>query len=179
VRDRLRAAPVLVGLDGELGELLAGLDHAAGGAGRLFLLAGDPGIGKSRLAGEAAARARDRGFKVATSHESPSSVRSLVSAQRIVASPRSVSPLLLIRSSRSCHVGSIPITPVCSRARGRTFNRIALSSERSAACVDIDHAQNQAVEEGDGLRDKAGKAWVWTMSGISAVRSSLSRPRDA
>jgi tetratricopeptide (TPR) repeat protein len=65
VRDRLRAPPVLVGRDGELGELLAGLDDAACGAGRLFLLAGDPGIGKSRLAYEAAARARDRGFKVA------------------------------------------------------------------------------------------------------------------
>src|SRR6516225_2085631 len=65
VRDRLRAAPVLVGRDGELGELLAGLDAAACGTGRLFLLAGDPGIGKSRLAYEAAARARDRGFKVA------------------------------------------------------------------------------------------------------------------
>jgi tetratricopeptide (TPR) repeat protein len=64
VRDRLRAPPVLVGRDGELGELLAGLDDAACGAGRLFLLAGDPGIGKSRLAYEAAARARDRGFKV-------------------------------------------------------------------------------------------------------------------
>src|SRR6516165_2338224 len=65
VQERLRAAPALVGRDGELGELLAGLDDAACGAGRLFLLAGDPGIGKSRLAGEAAARARDRGFKVA------------------------------------------------------------------------------------------------------------------
>ena len=64
MRDRLRAPPVLVGRDGELGELLAGLDEAAAGTGRLFLLAGDPGIGKSRLAGEAAARARDRGFKV-------------------------------------------------------------------------------------------------------------------
>ncbi len=64
MRDRLRAPPVLVGRDGELGELLAGLDDAACGAGRLFLLAGDPGIGKSRLAYEAAARARDRGFKV-------------------------------------------------------------------------------------------------------------------
>jgi len=55
----------LVGRDGELGELLAGLDDAAAGRGRLFLLAGDPGIGKSRLAYEAAARARDRGIKVA------------------------------------------------------------------------------------------------------------------
>jgi tetratricopeptide (TPR) repeat protein len=64
VRDRLRAPPVLVGRDGELAELLAGLDDAAAGTARLFLLAGDPGIGKSRLAGEAAARARDRGIKV-------------------------------------------------------------------------------------------------------------------
>jgi tetratricopeptide (TPR) repeat protein len=55
----------LVGRDSELAELLAGLDAAACGTGRLFLLAGDPGIGKSRLAGEAAARARDRGIKVA------------------------------------------------------------------------------------------------------------------
>jgi len=65
VQDRLRAPPVLVGRDGELGELLAGLNDAACGSGRLFLLAGDPGIGKSRLAGAAAARARDRGFTVA------------------------------------------------------------------------------------------------------------------
>ena len=64
MRDRLRAPPVLVGRDDELGELLAGLDEAAAGTGRLFLLAGDPGIGKSRLAGEVAARARDRGIKV-------------------------------------------------------------------------------------------------------------------
>src|SRR5262249_57209703 len=48
----------------ELAELRAGLDDVASGSGRLFLLAGNPGIGKSRLAGEAAARARDRGFKV-------------------------------------------------------------------------------------------------------------------
>jgi DNA invertase Pin-like site-specific DNA recombinase len=65
VESRPRAAPVLVGRDGELGELVAGLDDAASGSGRLFLLAGDPGIGKSRLAYEAAARARDRGFRVA------------------------------------------------------------------------------------------------------------------
>src|SRR5260370_39359552 len=65
MQGRTRAAPVLVGRDGELGELLAGLDDAASGSGRLFLLAGDPGVGKSRLAYEAAERARGRGFKVA------------------------------------------------------------------------------------------------------------------
>ena len=65
MRDRLRAPPVLVGRDGELAEVLAGLEDAVWGSARLFLLAGDPGIGKSRLAAEAAARARDRGIKVA------------------------------------------------------------------------------------------------------------------
>src|SRR5215470_19860167 len=65
VQDRPRTAPALVGRDGELGELLAGLDDVTSGTGRLFLLAGDPGIGKSRLAHEAAAHARDRGVKVA------------------------------------------------------------------------------------------------------------------
>jgi tetratricopeptide (TPR) repeat protein len=65
MQDRPRAAPALVGRDGELGELLAGLDDVVAGSGRLFLLGGDPGIGKSRLAHEAAAQARDRGFKVA------------------------------------------------------------------------------------------------------------------
>jgi len=59
------AAPIFIGRDSELAELLAGLDDTAAGSGRLFLVAGEPGIGKSRLAYEAAARARDRGFKVA------------------------------------------------------------------------------------------------------------------
>lgn len=43
---------VFVGRSRELGELLAGLDDATGGRGRLFLLGGEPGIGKSRLADE-------------------------------------------------------------------------------------------------------------------------------
>jgi tetratricopeptide (TPR) repeat protein len=65
VQDRPRAAPAFIGRDGELTDLLAGLDDAVAGSGRLFLLAGDPGIGKSRLAYEVAARAAQRGFKVA------------------------------------------------------------------------------------------------------------------
>ena len=64
MRDRPGTIP-LVGRDSELADLLAGIDDAIGGSGRLFLLAGDPGIGKSRLAYEAAVDARDRGVKVA------------------------------------------------------------------------------------------------------------------
>src|ERR1700674_5893366 len=44
----------------ELTELRAGLDGALAGRGRLFTIAGEPGIGKSRLADEAAAYASTR-----------------------------------------------------------------------------------------------------------------------
>jgi DNA-binding SARP family transcriptional activator len=64
------AAPVeaprgrFVGREHELGELVAGLEDAFAGRGRLFLLAGEPGIGKSRLAEELIAYARGRGARV-------------------------------------------------------------------------------------------------------------------
>src|ERR1700694_3885708 len=45
----------------ELTELRAGLDGALAGRGRLFTIAGEPGIGKSRLADEAAIYAGARG----------------------------------------------------------------------------------------------------------------------
>ena len=53
-----------VGRDAELDELVAGLDEALAGRGRLFLLPGEPGIGKSRLADELIANARARGASV-------------------------------------------------------------------------------------------------------------------
>ena len=60
------AAPrsVFVGRERELAELSEGLDDAFAGRGRLFLLAGEPGIGKSRLAEELVAQARARGARV-------------------------------------------------------------------------------------------------------------------
>jgi tetratricopeptide (TPR) repeat protein len=55
---------MFVGRGRELAELLDALGDAVAGRGSLVLLAGEPGIGKSRLAGELATRAGGRGLRV-------------------------------------------------------------------------------------------------------------------
>src|SRR5690349_11544141 len=52
----------VVGRSHELRELESGLVDAAGGSGGLFLLVGEPGIGKTRLADEVTRDAKERGF---------------------------------------------------------------------------------------------------------------------
>jgi len=56
----------LVARGQELGRILDALEAADGGRGRLVLLAGEPGIGKTRLAQEASVHAREGGFVVAS-----------------------------------------------------------------------------------------------------------------
>jgi hypothetical protein len=53
-----------VGRDREVAELIAGLEDAAGGRGRLFLIAGEPGIGKTWLAEQLTSHAIQRGARV-------------------------------------------------------------------------------------------------------------------
>ena len=53
-----------VGRSREIVELASGLDDAIAGRGRLFLISGEPGIGKTRLAEELAADAASRGMRV-------------------------------------------------------------------------------------------------------------------
>ena len=55
---------VFVGRERERAENGAALARAEAGQGALVLLAGEPGIGKTRLADEAADDARGRGFEV-------------------------------------------------------------------------------------------------------------------
>jgi DNA-binding SARP family transcriptional activator len=59
-----RAAGTFVGRESELEMLEGGLEDALSGRGRLFLIVGEPGIGKSRLADEFASRAKQRGAHV-------------------------------------------------------------------------------------------------------------------
>ena len=53
-----------VGRDRELAELVAGLEDATGGRERLFLITGEPGIGKTWLAEHIAAHASAQGIRV-------------------------------------------------------------------------------------------------------------------
>ena len=55
---------VFVGRERELAELRAGLDDVGAGHGRMFLLSGEPGIGKTRLAEEISNDASARGMRV-------------------------------------------------------------------------------------------------------------------
>ncbi|MGY1812907.1 helix-turn-helix transcriptional regulator [Blastococcus sp. SYSU D00820] len=58
----------LVGRDDELARLLAAVERAAAGRGCAVLLAGDAGVGKTRLLDELAGRAAARGLRVLTGH---------------------------------------------------------------------------------------------------------------
>ena len=59
-----RAAGAIVGREWELGRLQAALDDALAGRGRLFVLVGEEGIGKTALADEFASRAKEQGARV-------------------------------------------------------------------------------------------------------------------
>ncbi|TFV63114.1 UNVERIFIED_ORG: LuxR family transcriptional regulator [Bacillus sp. AZ43] len=58
----------MVGRASELARLLAALDRAASGRASTVLVAGDAGVGKSRLLDELTCRATDRGVRVLTGH---------------------------------------------------------------------------------------------------------------
>lgn len=53
-----------IGRAAELAELRAALDDATAGHGRMFLVSGEPGIGKTRLTNEVASRAANLGARV-------------------------------------------------------------------------------------------------------------------
>ena len=55
---------IFVGRQRELGELKRALEGAFSGRGRLFMLVGEPGIGKTRITQELASYAENRGAVV-------------------------------------------------------------------------------------------------------------------
>jgi DNA-binding CsgD family transcriptional regulator/tetratricopeptide (TPR) repeat protein len=65
--------PVLIGRHAEMAALRAALDAVSGGAGGVVFVTGEPGIGKSRLAGELADLARSQGLAVVVGRAVPAS----------------------------------------------------------------------------------------------------------
>ena len=59
---RPRSSSAMVGRGRELASLLGGLDEAAARRGSLFLISGEPGVGKTRLANEVAVVAQAQGI---------------------------------------------------------------------------------------------------------------------
>ncbi len=68
--DRFRTRPprAMVGRDRELASLLSGLDDAAARRGGLFLISGEPGVGKTRLANEVASVSESRRMPLLIGH---------------------------------------------------------------------------------------------------------------
>jgi predicted ATPase len=94
--DRL-AGGVFVGRERELEDLRDGLEETLGGRGRLLLLVGEPGIGKTRTAEELATYARVRGAKVhwGRSHEGEGAPAYWPWAQAIRSYVREADPVAL------------------------------------------------------------------------------------
>ncbi len=63
-RERSVPGERFVGRERELAQLSGALDNAVAGNGRMFLVSGEPGIGKTRLADEFSTRAQARGLRV-------------------------------------------------------------------------------------------------------------------
>lgn len=63
-RERHEPGERFVGRERELALLGGALDNAIAGHGRMFVVSGEPGIGKTRLADEFSARAQARGIRV-------------------------------------------------------------------------------------------------------------------
>jgi adenylate cyclase len=67
-KSRSQPSVVMVGRERELESLLTGLDDAASRRGRLFLISGEPGVGKTRLADEVAAAADAQRMTILLGH---------------------------------------------------------------------------------------------------------------
>ena len=67
-QSRSRPSGMMVGRERELAAMLSGLEDAASRRGRLFLISGEPGVGKTRLADEVAAAADAQRMTILLGH---------------------------------------------------------------------------------------------------------------
>lgn len=101
----------LVARDAERRELSRSLDAAASGRGRLVLLGGEPGVGKSRLAQDAIAEARGRGFQTFAGHcydtESATPYNPFVEIVESVANELGIEPFMRVLGDAAAQIAKI------------------------------------------------------------------------
>lgn len=108
-----------VGREAVIGVLQQALDGALGGHGRLMLLVGEPGIGKTRTAEELSRHARQRGFNVLFSrcHESEGAPAFWPWVQLLRAYARSADPVGLRQRVGAIAPDVVHLLPeLCSRS---------------------------------------------------------------
>ena len=104
-------SPVLVGRDAFLALTESWLADAAAGAGRVLFVAGEAGIGKTRLLGSIARHAQSSGFTVARAAAFPGDVQSLAGLLLDLASDLSSAPapaLAVLGQSLTARIRAIP-----------------------------------------------------------------------
>ncbi|MDY2787901.1 MAG: ATP-binding protein [Atopobium sp.] len=135
--------PVLIGRDAMIEDFEEGLDNGAGAPGRLMLLTGNRGCGKTVLLRELQHIALERGWKVISDTASPGLCNRLAEA---------------LRSSKP-RVTAMEIGPSfgrlsveAARAKGETLrelvnNRLASMASGKGLLITIDEAQASSIEE--------------------------------
>ena len=135
--------PVLIGRDAVIEDFIEGLDNGAGAPGRLMLLVGNRGCGKTVLLRELQSVATERGWAVI------SDTASLGLCDRLADALRSGKP----------HVASMEVGPSfgrmsieTARAKGETLRTLANDRLKKLASgkgilIAIDEAQSASIEE--------------------------------
>ena len=192
-RMEARASEAFVGRARELGELERALDATRAGRGATVLVAGEAGIGKTRLASELASRARAAGFEVllgrsidlvGTELPVPAVRRGPASARRASAGRRAGARARSCACSRRrsrCSPSAQPPHPCCSCSRictGPTRRRSISSSSSRTTSTTGGFCCSRPTARTSSRRPSACAASP-TASGARARRSCSSSGRSS
>ncbi len=179
--------PVLVGRSRELEVLLQALDRARAGRGGVVFVAGEAGIGKSRLAQEAIERAAERGMRVLRGRAVPGSgaaafrplSEALSPAALEVASARDLAPWLPALGAIVPTVSGAAAVDVTAPVRGEAVLRLlaAICGANGGVVVleDLHWADPETVAVVEHLSDHLDRAPVVCVVTLRSEERSVAR----
>lgn len=145
--------PVLVGRQAVLDDFIEGLENGAGAPGRLVLVSGQRGYGKTVMLAEFRRAACDRGWEVFSETASSGLCERLVealSSQRLKVSGASLSPSLDIPGVARASLGEVsfasPQASVLSLRRA-VNDRLGKAKKGRGIVVTVDEAQAASVDD--------------------------------